>query len=265
MSRKNTFLRVDTPVQGANGPYDLEVFLEKPGTSTVIASDLETEAVVYDATDTDHVIVTDVSGSMGWDDKLLAAKDAANLFIDASNSSEGLGLVSYDHNVVDTLGIQFATLPHRTAAHTEVNSYVDLGATSIGDGLNEAVTLLGASTTGNERCQFTLLSDGMENSSLFWADVQAAVVGTDCPVMSVAFGPASNELLMEQIATATGGVSYYNDVYVSATDSPDQGPGETELDLGDTYLDALCQAQGCERILSAAAQPASICRSSPIP
>src|SRR5690606_15317301 len=55
------FLLVDTPAQSNNGPYDLEVFLEEPGTPNVIASDLEPEAVVYDATNTDHVIITDVS------------------------------------------------------------------------------------------------------------------------------------------------------------------------------------------------------------
>lgn len=244
------FLLVDTPSQAANGPYDLEVFLEAPGTSTVIASDLEPDSVVYDNTNTDHVIVTDVSGSMGWDGKLLAAQHAANLFIDASNSSEGLGLVSYDHNVVNTLGIQFATLPHRNAAHNQVNAYVPGGATSIGDGLNEAVTLLGASPTGNARCQFTLLSDGMENSPLSWADVQAAVVGTGCPVMTVAFGAASNELLMQSIATATGGASYYNDVFVSSLASPDGSADDTELELGNTYLHALCEAQRCRRLFS---------------
>lgn len=245
------FLRVDTPVQASNGPYDLEVFLEKPGTSTVIASDLEPEAVVYDATETDHVIITDVSGSMGLKGKLIAAKDAAKLFIDALNSSEGLGLVSYDDNVVDTLAIEFATLPYRTNAHTHVDGYIPQHATSIGDGLNEAVTLQGASPTGNARCQFTLLSDGMENSPSYWTDVEAAVVATGCPVMSIAFGPDSNELLMQEIAESTGGESYYNDVYYYSAESLNQAPEETELDLGDTYVDALCQAQGCERLLSA--------------
>lgn len=243
------FLLVNTPTQGSNGPYDLEVFLEEPGTTTVIASDMESEAVIYDMTDTDHIIVTDVSGSMGADGKMQAAKNAADLFIDASNSSEGLGLVSYNHDVVSTLGVQFATLPHRNDAHDEVDGYFASGATSIGDGLDEAVTLLGGSPTGNARCQFTLLSDGMENSSLFWSDVQASVEATDCPVMTIAFGQASSELLMQDIATATGGAAYYNDVFVSATnDTADVA--ETELGLGDTYLHTLCQAQGCERLLS---------------
>jgi hypothetical protein len=244
------FLLVNTPMQGANGPYPLEVSLEEPGTATVIATDTETDAVIYDNTNTDNIIVTDVSGSMGWDAKLPAAQNAANLFIDASNSSEGLGLVSYDHNVVDTLGVQFATLPHRNAAHTQVNSYVPLGATSIGDGLDEAITLLGGSPTGNARCQFTLLSDGMENSPLSWSDVEVAVIGTGCPVMTIAFGQASNETLMQEIATDTGGASYYNDVFVSALNGAGGSLANTDLELGNTYLYALCESQNCERILS---------------
>jgi Mg-chelatase subunit ChlD len=245
------FLLVDTPTQAANGPYELEIFLEAPGTNTVIASDLEPDAIVYDNTDTDHIIVTDVSGSMGFDGRLEATQNATRLFIDAGNSTEGLGLVSYSDDVVDTLNVQFATLPHRNAAHTQINNYVAFGATSIGDGLNEAVTLRAASPTGNARCQFTLLSDGMENSPLFWADVQTAVEDTGCPVMTIAFGPASNELLMQDIAAATGGATYYNDVYVSNNALSGGGsPDDTELELGDTYLHALCQAQGCERLLS---------------
>ncbi|MCL4267314.1 MAG: VWA domain-containing protein [Anaerolineae bacterium] len=244
------FLLVNTPNQAANGPYDLEISLEAPGTSTIIATDLEDEAVVYDATNTDHIIVTDVSGSMGWDGKMQAAQDAANLFIDASNSTDGLGLASYNHDIVDTLDVEFGALPHRNDAHAQVNAYVAGGATSIGDGLDEAVSLLAASPTGNARCQFTLLSDGMENSSLFWADVEAAVVGTGCPVMTVAFGPSSNELLMEDIADATGGVAYYNDVYVSGLAGLGGTPDETEMELSDTYLHALCEGQGCERLFT---------------
>ncbi|MFZ6029302.1 MAG: vWA domain-containing protein [Chloroflexota bacterium] len=249
------FLLVDTPTQVANGPYDLEVSLEEPGTSTVIASDTENDAVIYDATNSDHVIVTDVSGSMGWDGKLFAAQNAANLFIDATNSSEGLGLVSYNHDVANTLGIQFATLPHRNSAHTQVNAYVASGATSIGDGLDEAVDLRNASTTSNARCQFTLLSDGMENSAAFWADVQADVVASGCPVTTIAFGPASNELLMQEIATATGGVSYYNDVYVSigpsaSPQSVTATPDDMEIGLGDSYLYSLCDSQNCKRLFT---------------
>ena len=92
------------------------------------------------------------------------------------------------------------------------------GATSIGDGLDEAVDQRNTvSTTGNPLCSFVLLSDGMENSSLYWSNVKADVQLTGCPVTTIAFGQASNETLMQTIATDTGGVSYYNDVYESSS------------------------------------------------
>lgn len=243
------FLRVDTPTQGANGPYDLEVFLEEPGTTTVIASDTETDAVVYDNTNIDHIIITDVSYSMNDDGKLIAAADAAHLYIDVSNSSDGLGLVSFSTDVEDFLDVEFGTLGHRNDAHDQVDSYVPTLATSIGDGLDKAVDLLNASPTGNTRCQFTLLSDGMENRDLYWADVEGDVKDTDCPVMTVAFGEASNELLMQEIATETGGASYYNDVYVSNQDGGG-GIDQTELELGNSYMHAFCEGRGCERLYS---------------
>ncbi len=246
------FLRVDTPTQGANGPYDLEVFLEEPGTSTVIASDLETEAVVYDNTNIDHIIITDVSYSMLDDGKLVAAADAAHLYVDVSNSTDGLGLVSFSTDVEDFLDVEFGTLGHRNDAHDQIDDYVPTAATSIGDGLDKAVELLNASPTGNTRCQFTLLSDGMENQPLYWTDVEDDVKDTDCPVMTVAFGAASNELLMEEIATETGGASYYNDVYVSAGEGGVEGGAidQTELELGDSYMHAFCEGRGCERLYS---------------
>ena len=72
------------------------------------------------------------------------------------------------------------------------------------------------STTGNPSCSFVLLSDGMENSAAFWADVQAGVLATHCPVTTIAFGAATDEGLMQAIATATGGIYLYNDVYPAA-------------------------------------------------
>src|SRR4029450_6969837 len=90
------------------------------------------------------------------------------------------------------------------------------GLTSIGDGMAEAVNQRTASPTANPLCSYVLLSDGMENSAQFWADVQAGVVATHCPVTSIALGAASDEVLMQNIATATGGLFFYNDVFTGA-------------------------------------------------
>lgn len=250
------FLQILAPNQAANGPYDLEIFLEEPGTTTVIATDTETEAIVYDSTSTDHVLVIDRSGSMSWPSggPMQAAKTAANFFIDVMNSAEGLSVVGYNHDVdpVPPLGMAFATLPHRNNAHTFVNALTASGATSIGDGLDEAVDQRDTSPTGNSRCMFTLLSDGMENSSQFWADVDTDVIATGCPVMSIAFGPSSDETLLQSIATATGGAYYYNDVFVSTLhNATAYSPDDMFFDLVDTYEYAQAQGEGRQRLLAA--------------
>jgi len=246
------FLLVQAP-NIPNGPKDLSIALGS-------ASDIETEAVVYDVTNTDNVIVIDRSGSMGWfsSPPIFAAQAAANFFIDASNSSEGLGVAAFNHDLSPaSLGVQFGTLPQRTAAHTFVNGLTATGGTSIGDGLGApgpnggAVDLINNSATGNARCQIVLLSDGMENTSLFWSDVDDDVIATGCPVMSIAFGPSADETLMQTIASSTGGLSFYNDVFVSAAESPAAfTPEDMHLDLADTYLYAQEQGQQDDRILA---------------
>ncbi len=251
------FLQIQAPDQAANGPKDLEIFLEEPGTSIVIGSDSETEAVIYDSSATDHVLVIDRSDSMDYptaNPPLVAAKDAANLFIDVMDSAEGLAVVAYNHNVdPPPVDMDFATSPHRTTAETFVNGLVGDGATSIGDGLNEAVLQRTVtSNTDNERCLFTLLSDGMENSSLYWSDVSADVIATGCPVMSIAFGPASDETLMQNIASATGGLYFYNDVFVSVTapGAPQFSADDMALDLGSIYEYAQARGERRQRLLS---------------
>ena len=225
------WLVIRAPSGLANGTYDLEVFLEEPGGSTVIASATEPSSVEYTSDLLDHVLVIDRSGSMGTpieptDDKLAAAKDAADFYVDITRNNDGLAVVAYNHDVSPApFGMQTVNATVRSNAKayiddwTAPNGIYPAGATSIGDGLIEARNQRVGSPTGNPRCSFVLLSDGMENSERKWDSganpVKSDVVATGCPVTSIAFGPASNETLMQTIATDTGGASFYNDVYVS--------------------------------------------------
>ena len=52
---------MQAPASLANGTYDLEIALEQPSTSTVIASDTNAASVVYAADLIDHVLVIDRS------------------------------------------------------------------------------------------------------------------------------------------------------------------------------------------------------------
>jgi len=96
----------------------------------------------------------------------------------------------------------------------------------------------------------------MENSSLYWSQVITDVVDTGCPVTSIAFGPDSNETLMQDIATETGGLMYYNDVFVSspATQAiipiPIYTIYDMVLDLGNTYEYAQGTGENRQRLLS---------------
>ena len=255
------WLLVQAPAQSANGTYDLAVDLEASGTSTVIGTDTNTASVHYDADNTDQVVIIDRSGSMGWPPtpRLPAAQSAAKLYIDIGRVGDRLAVVGYDHDVNPPVPFPMQTVSNavRTAAKAFVDGLTATGATSIGDGLNAAVTERNKPTL-SPRCSFVLLSDGMENSSLFWTDVQASVVGTGCPVTSIAFGPDSNETLMQTIATATGGLYFYNDVFVSAPPglaaleglSPEAASyAQMDMDLSNTYEYAQTDGQGRQRLL----------------
>lgn len=247
------WLVIDAPVQSADGVYDLEVTLEAPGTTTPVATDTNTASVRYTNDHLDHVLVIDRSGSMSEANKMPAAQAAANFYVDITRNSDGVAVVPYNQDINPApFAMQSSNLTVRNNAKSYINGLTPSGATSIGDGMQGAVTQRAGSPTGNPRCSFVLMSDGMENSAAFWSDVKAAVQGTGCPVTSIAFGPASSETLMQQIATDTGGAFFYNDVYVSSNTASADAVGtsdDTALGLDNTYEYAQARAENRQRLL----------------
>ncbi|MBX3012702.1 MAG: VWA domain-containing protein [Caldilineaceae bacterium] len=251
------WLVVQAPNQLADGVYDLEVSLEKSGSTTVLATDTNSASVSYNANNMDQVLVLDRSGSMTGENRIEAARQAAKFYVDITRNNDGLAVVAYNENVNPA---PFAIRPVTAVPNVrqQAKDYLDTisasGLTSIGDGMAEAVNQRNASPTGNTPCSYVLLSDGMENSAQFWASVQASVVGTGCPVTSIAFGPESDETLMQNIATATGGLFFYNDVYVSQVAAAGveaiDAASDTALDLGSTYEYAEANQEGRQRILA---------------
>jgi hypothetical protein len=246
------WLVVQAPTQTADGTYDLKVELQEPGTSTEIASDTNTNSIVYDLEHTDHVLVVDSSGSMASDFKLEAAKDAANFYVDIVFPNDGIAAVAYNHNVIAAS----TWITRAYAAKDDVRTLVDgltaSGATSIGDGLDKAYDLReNFTSTDWPNCSFVLLSDGMENSSLYWSNVMTDVISTGCPVTTIAFGADSDETLMQTIATETGGSYYFNDVFVSSLASADAlSPQDMALELGGIYEYAQGMSERRQRLLS---------------
>jgi len=237
----------------ADGAYNLAVTLE----TTPPASDTNANSVEYTADLTDQVLVIDRSGSMdyGTTPRLPAAKDAASFYVDVTRIGDGLAVVPYHTTVApDPWPMQVvANQTVRDDAKSYINALVSGNMTSIGAGLEAAVKERNDSETGNPLCSFVLLSDGMENTFPFWSDVAGAVVGTGCPVTTIAFGPESDETLMQDIATATGGLYFYNDVYVSARDADGRAAptmADADLDLANTYEYAEGLGEGRQRLLA---------------
>lgn len=253
------WLIVQAPNQAANGVYDLEITLEKSGTATPVDSDTNAASISYDPDNIDHLLVLDRSGSMLSDGKIEAARNAAKFYVDITRINDGLGVIAYNENVNPApfnLTAVTAVPNVRQNAKTYIDGITATGLTSIGDGMREAVDQRVASPTGNAACSYILLSDGMENSAEFWATVEADAIATGCPVTALAFGEATDETLMQHIATVTGGLYFYNDVFVSAASADASSPDavaaaqDTALDLANAYEYSQASSEQRQRLLS---------------
>lgn len=172
-------------------------------------SDSENSAVVYIKRTQDVMIVLDRSGSMTTANKIQAARNAGNLFVNELAGDDQAGYVAFDTDAV--LQQELAQLNvggHRQDLEDAIAAEVPLDFTSIGDGMETAAAEHDAHGIDANLCSFVLLSDGYENEPALWADVQATVVDNGCAIHSIALGPQANEPLMQQIAAAVPGGSY---------------------------------------------------------
>ncbi|MCH7813043.1 MAG: VWA domain-containing protein [Planctomycetes bacterium] len=254
------WLVVQAPGQVADGLYDLTVNL-CPGLPGVVQA-VSTDAVLYADITINHMVVIDRSGSMGdpaGNSKLDAAKNAASLYIDAVSDSDRIGLVAFDGNgtdcdddavVLESLGT--ATAGKRTAAKTDIANLVDGGFTSIGDGLWKAQDQHDLFPLDTDVHTVLLLSDGDENEARYWDTAAGCntaasrVIDENTWVNAIAFGPQSDQPLMQDIAAETDGDYSYVDVQTGA-----RGTGTSMInDLADTYMLGLQQARRMKRLFS---------------
>jgi hypothetical protein len=184
--------------------FDLTVEL---GPTGVGASDTETGAVIYDLVVSDQVLVIDRSGSMASNSKIDSAKTAARLFADAKQEFDKLGVVSFSADATEEYSL--TTVPDqddaagvRADAQDAIDAITTDTTTSIGDGLQKGQDMLNADGNPGHQWVMVLLSDGMENESLFWDDVKA---GITAKVHAIALGQDADEELMREIAETTCG------------------------------------------------------------
>ena len=167
----------------------------------------------------DVVLVVDRSGSMSEGDgtgrhKIDAAKDAVSLFVQLVRAGTGnrAGLVSFSTTAgPPSFAIANVTDPNKNAliggppfAGGLVGALTPGGATSIGEGLDAARAQF--PMPGANPRAILLLTDGLQNTPRFIADVEAALVGID--VHSIGLGSESNldGALLSALSKSHGGL-----------------------------------------------------------
>lgn len=151
--------------------------------------------------------VVDTSGSMSSYGYVAITVIDTKAFLSNALPGDYIGVASYDVNGRVTYGLtlvdQNLTVPAAAAAAVQNLSFQG-PATNIGGGLQTAVNML-ASGPSNLAKGLVLLSDGYQNSGTYPIPLPS---GTP-RVYACAMGPNSDQSLMQQIATQSGGTYYY--------------------------------------------------------
>jgi len=175
------------------------------------------------ATNRDVMLVLDRSGSMSLDDgtgtgtsKILAARDAASLFVQLIRSGAGdkIGMVSF--STVPSL--DFVLSPVNAAAKSTligpgppftagvVGAINPGGLTTIGGGLEVATGQFPAPGANVNQRTILLMTDGLQNTPPMVANAEPLLVGCDLSV--VGFGAESNldGVLLDHLAQEHNGM-----------------------------------------------------------
>jgi subtilisin family serine protease len=163
------------------------------------------------------VPVLDRSGSMVGAGYVDITRASSRQFVDLMNINDGLGLVSFGNDSVveyaDGATLQTITgAGVKDAAKVRIDAIGFGGCTYMGGGIQAAGNLLDTvSGTGG----IVLLSDGYDNKGCNNAPGRPSAMeavnalNPNIPIFSCAMGPLSDQNLLEQIGTQTGGQYYF--------------------------------------------------------
>lgn len=215
-------------IQNPNGTYEVSIIAANIVASARpdVATPWQDFALVIDnaegpaAAPVSVVPVIDRSGSMVASGYVDITKTSSKQFIDLMGIDDKLAVVSFG----STSAVEYPTgagpslqtitgQPVLDAAKTEVDGIAFGGCTYMGAGINDAKNLLNPATGSRA---MVLLSDGYDNKGCDPGNPAKpsaldAVAGlpANMPIYTCAMGPASDQTLLEQIATLTSGRYYY--------------------------------------------------------
>ncbi|MFK8032202.1 MAG: VWA domain-containing protein [Gammaproteobacteria bacterium] len=242
------WLTVQPPEKPDQSTYDLHVVLA----SSYI--DTQTDAVSYEEQVFDQVLVIDRSGSMALPEdapKIIATKNAAGLFANLALGSDQIGVVSFNDDATVNAQLALATEGQLNDVIEQIDLISENGTTSIGDGLDLAANELATQGSVLGEDWIVLLSDGQENESQFWVNVESTIKNAGIRVSAIALGEDSDQVLMQEIAQETGGEYYYVDVGSDQTTNGAQesgGGGRLANRLANVYIAANERLRNHQRI-----------------
>ncbi len=204
----NTYkLAVVPPVQSSTGPFDIKVSIGDSSAS-------QEDAIYYygEAQNVDVVLVIDNSGSMSSYGYIQPAKDAAKQFVDFMQDGDKVAVVKFNTSasvVYPLTTIVSGVTDTRDLVKAAIDSISTTGMTSIGAGLVTAQNQLTLYGEISHPWSIVLLSDGYENTSPYVSQVLPAILETKTVIHTVALGPNSDQALLLDIASQTGGTYTY--------------------------------------------------------
>jgi hypothetical protein len=169
-------------------------------------------------TTADVVLVLDRSGSMAEPalsgfrtiSKAQLRNEAAQMLVDLLRDGDQIGIVRFNQDAQDHMTLETAGAPvvgmGRVDATTALGStdLNPLGSTSIGDGMDHANTMLAPPSAATNKAML-VLTDGVENSSLFISDV---ALGAGIKAYAVGLGLPQN-VNVDKLSAVTGNTGGY--------------------------------------------------------
>lgn len=235
------FLEIQAPTQAANGLYQLEVELVDSD-GNVIDDASDEPSVYYNDTYYDLALCIDKSGSMGTNDKYLAARSAAKLFTNTFLSDDQLAIVEFDTSANTIHELMKLTKSNRNTALGKIDTITPGGATSVGDGLFHAQEQFAKYGIEDYPKHIILLSDGKENTAPYINTILPLLQNNGTIVHVITIGSDAAYEDMQELAGDTGGTYFY---------AFDPASGDIPNDLAQIYRSITENIRNIERFYHA--------------
>lgn len=179
-------------------------------------TDSEAAAIRYGPVpDVDNQIIIDRSGSM-IGEKIVAAKDAAKIYVDSYNTGDRVGVISFNQQPTSEFALTGWTETSRQQAQSAItNMAAPIGDTAIGAALRLGMEQLINQASPNPAWAMVLLSDGMDSVNDTNDHIPAFLSeygdrkksGAQIPVIhSIAIGDDADGVALEKAAQVSGGL-----------------------------------------------------------